>query len=67
MNGRIFDLLAAAGFGYFTGLGLLALSHFLFAWPATYEDASLLALLSGGGALLARLYNRRVVRPPDES
>lgn len=67
MNRRIVDLLATVGFGYFVGLGLLALSHFLTGWPATYESASLLAILSGAGALGARLYNGRVVRPPDES
>jgi hypothetical protein len=61
----IFDYLATFGFGYFFGLGGLALLHFFIARPATYQDAALLALLSGAGAVGARLYNRRVVRPTD--
>ncbi|MGI9116295.1 MAG: hypothetical protein ACR2JV_01510 [Gaiellales bacterium] len=61
----IFDYLAAFGFGYFFGLGALALLHFLAAWPDTYQSAAVLALLSGAGAVGARLYNRRVVRPGD--
>jgi hypothetical protein len=65
MRGRLFDLAAAFGLGYFFGLGALALTHVLSGWPASYEQASVLALLSGAGGLLTRLYNARVVRPPD--
>ncbi len=61
----LFDYLATFGFGYFFGLGALALLHFFIAWPSTYQDAALYALLSGAGAVGARLYNRRVVRPTD--
>lgn len=61
----IFDYLATFGFGYFFGLGGLALLHYFTTWPATYQDAALLSLISGAGAVGARLYNRRVVRPTD--
>ncbi|MCX6391674.1 MAG: hypothetical protein NTX95_04160 [Actinobacteria bacterium] len=61
----IFDYLATFGFGYFFGLGGLALMHFFTAWPATYQDAALMALISGAGAVGARLYNRRAARPVD--
>ena len=47
-------------------LGALALMHYFTTWPATYQDAALLAVLSGAGALGMRLYNRRVVRPGDD-
>jgi hypothetical protein len=40
--------------------------HYFTTWPATYQDAALLAILSGAGALGMRLYNRRVVRPGDD-
>ena len=60
-----FDYLATFGFGYFFGLGALSLLHFAIAWPSSYQNAALLALLSGAGAVGARLYNRRVVRPTD--
>lgn len=66
MRGRILDLLAAAGLGYFFGLGILTLTHSGLGWPATVEQASLLAFLSAAGAALARAYNARVVRPPDD-
>jgi hypothetical protein len=61
----IFDYLATFGFGYFFGLGGLALMHYFTTWPAEYQDAALLALLSGAGAVGARLYNRRAARPVD--
>lgn len=62
----LFDYLATFGFGYFFGLGALALLHFFVAWPATYQEAALYSVLSGIGAVGARLYNRRVVRPTDD-
>ena len=61
----LFDYLATIGLGYFFGLGALALLHYFTGWPADYQQAALLALLSAAGALGARLYNRRVVRPGD--
>lgn len=61
----LFDYLSTFGLGYFFGLGALALLHYFTGWPAEYQDAALLAILSGAGALGARLYNRRVVRPGD--
>ena len=61
----IFDYLASFGFGYFFGLGALALMHFAIAWPSSYQQAALFALLSGAGAVGARLYNRRLERPTD--
>jgi aspartyl-tRNA synthetase len=39
----IMDYLATFGFGYFFGLGALALMHYFTTWPATYQDAALLA------------------------
>ncbi len=56
---RIWNLLVSFGIGYFFGLGLLALSHFIFGWPTTYEQGSIYALFSGAGALLTRLYGER--------
>ena len=61
----IFDYLASFGFGYFFGPGGHARLHYFTTWPATYQDAALLSLISGAGAVGARLYNRRVVRPTD--
>lgn len=61
----ILDYLTTIGLGYFFGLGALALLHYFVGWPADYESAALLALLSAAGALGARLYNSRVARPGD--
>lgn len=58
---RIVDYLGTFGLGYFFGLGALSLTHGFAGWPASYQDAAYLALISGAGAVGARLYNRRVV------
>lgn len=58
---RIVDYLGTFGLGYFFGLGALSLTHGVMSWPASYQDAAFLALISGAGAVGARLYNRRVV------
>ena len=50
---RLYHAARAAAFGYFFGLGFLALSHYFTAWPETYEEAGELALLTGAGALVA--------------
>jgi hypothetical protein len=50
---RLYHAARAFAFGYFFGLGALALSHYLSAWPSNYDDAAALALLSGAGALVA--------------
>lgn len=62
----LFDYLSTFGLGYFFGLGALALAHYFTTWPATYQDAALLALLSGAGALGTKLYNQRLQRPADD-
>ena len=61
----LFDYLATIGLGYFFGLGALALLHYFIGWPAEYGTAAWLAILSGAGALGARLYNQRVARSGD--
>jgi hypothetical protein len=58
---RIFDYLGTFGLGYFFGLGAMALAHAFVGWPASYQEAAYLALISGAGAVGARLYNRRLV------
>lgn len=58
---KIVDYLGSFGLGYFFGLGAMALAHAFVGWPATYQDAAYLALISGAGAVGARLYNRRLV------
>ncbi|MSO46975.1 MAG: hypothetical protein EXQ67_02665 [Thermoleophilia bacterium] len=58
---RIVDYLGTFGLGYFFGLGAMTLAHAFLGWPATYQDAAFLALISGAGGVGARLYNRRVV------
>ena|GEM_PF-1831395 len=60
---RIFDYLGTFGLGYFFGLGAMALAHAFVGWPASYQDAAYLALISGAGAVGARLYNSRLVPP----
>jgi hypothetical protein len=50
---RLYHAARAFAFGYFFGLGALALTHYVSAWPSNYDDAAALSLLSGGGALLA--------------
>ena len=50
---RLYHAARAFAFGYFFGLGLLALTHYVTAWPETYDDAAAYALLTGGGALVA--------------
>ena len=60
---RIFDYLGTFGLGYFFGLGAMALAHAFVGWPASYQDAAYLALISGAGAVGARLYHRRLVPP----
>jgi hypothetical protein len=57
---RFYDYLTSFSLGYFVGLGALALMHYFLAWPSSYEQAALLALLSGAGALGTRLYNQRI-------
>jgi hypothetical protein len=49
---RLYHAARAFAFGYFFGLGLLALTHYLTDWPTTYDDAAAYALLAGGGALV---------------
>ena len=58
---RIVDYLGTFGLGYFFGLGAMALAHAVVNWPASYQDAAFLALISGAGGVGARLYNKRVV------
>ena len=50
---RVYHAIRAFAFGYFFGLGFLALTHYLSAWPESYDDASLYALLAGAGGLVA--------------
>jgi len=57
----IVDYLGTFGLGYFFGLGALSLTHGVMNWPASYQDAAFLALISGAGGVGARLYNKRVV------
>ena len=57
---RAYDYLVSFGLGYFFGLGALALLHFLTTWPESYDQAALLAILSGAGAVGTRLYNQRL-------
>ncbi len=63
---RAYDYLVSFGLGYFFGLGALALLHFLTNWPETYNQAALLAILSGAGAVGTRLYNERLRVDADE-
>lgn len=63
---RIVDFLGTFGLGYFFGLGAMALAHAFVGWPATYQDAAFLALISGAGAVGARLYNSRLVPTGDD-
>ena len=58
---QIVDYLGTFGLGYFFGLGAMALAHAVVNWPASYQDAAFLALISGAGGVGARLYNKRVV------
>ena len=50
---RLYHAARAFAFGYFFGLGFLALTHYATAWPETYDDAAAYALLAGGGGLVA--------------
>lgn len=59
---RLFQLSSSFGLGYFFGLGLMALTHYLVGWPGSYDEASLLALLPGAAALLTRLASERRAR-----
>ena len=65
---RIFELAASFGIGYFFGLGAMALTHYLVAWPGSYDEASLLAIIPGASALLTRLTAERRTRraPPGD-
>ena len=59
---RVFELAASFGLGYFFGLGAMALTHYLVAWPGSYDEASVLALVPGASALLTRLAAERRAR-----
>ena len=50
---RLYHAARAFAFGYFFGLGLFALTHYLTAWPSTYDVAAEYALLVGGGGFVA--------------
>ena len=50
---RLYHAARAFAFGYFFGLGLLALTHYASAWPETYDEAAAYALLAGAGGLVA--------------
>ena len=63
---RAYDYLVSFGLGYFFGLGALALLHYLTTWPESYDQAALLAILSGAGAVGTRLYNERLRPDADE-
>ena len=49
---RLYHAARAFAFGYFFGLGLFALTHYITNWPSTYDVAAEYALLVGGGALV---------------
>lgn len=55
-----YDLLVSFVLGYFFGLGALSLGHFVTSWPADYEQAAYLALISGAAAVGTKLYNQRL-------
>jgi hypothetical protein len=50
---RLYHAARAFAFGYFFGLGLLALTHYVTAWPSSYDTAGEFALLAGVGAVVA--------------
>ncbi len=64
MESRLFQLAASFGLGYFFGLGFMALTHYLVAWPGSYDQASLLAVIPGASALVTRLVGERRAGPP---
>ncbi len=52
---RVYHAARAFALGYFFGLGVFAMTHYITVWPETYDRAAELAFLPGGGALLAWL------------
>ena len=65
---RLYRAARSFAFGYFVGLGILALTHYVTDRPATVQDAELLALVAGVGALVAHLARRRDGGPgPDRA